>query len=173
MPPARGTYCQQTTMAMPVYQPGQGMMIDVGQYPQGAENVLMKQMGQQPMAAPTLMNHYAAKHQPNQHPGYFLQARGGKDKLVTSVNTNPCPTSTHNYTLVASILLKTINVDATTTTQWAILDSGARSHFLTTNAPATIIVLATVPLIACLPNGDKVQSTYTCTLNLPDLLASA
>jgi hypothetical protein len=27
MPLASGTYCQQTTMAMPVYQPSQGMMI--------------------------------------------------------------------------------------------------------------------------------------------------
>jgi hypothetical protein len=54
----------------------------------------------------------------------------------------------------------------------AILDSGATSHFLTTNAPATKIVLAAVPIIACLPN-DKVQSTHTCTLDLPDLPASA
>jgi hypothetical protein len=83
------------------------------------------------------------------------------------------PNPTHNYTLAASILLKTINVDAATIKQWAILDSGATSHFLTTNAPATNIVLAAVPLIARLPNGDKVQSTHTCTLNLPDLPAGA
>ena len=30
---------------------------------------------------------------------------------------------------------------------------------------------ADVPLIARLPNGDKVQSTHTCTLDLPDLPA--
>jgi hypothetical protein len=47
------------------------------------------------------------------------------------------------------------------------------SHFLATNAPAINILLAAVPLIACLPNGDKVQSTHTCTLNLPDLPAGA
>ncbi len=47
------------------------------------------------------------------------------------------------------------------------------SHFLTTDAPATNILLAAVPLIAHLPNGDKVQSTHTCTLDLPDLLAGA
>jgi hypothetical protein len=66
MPQANGTYPQQTTMAMPVYQPGQGI-----QYPQGARNILMMQMGQQLMAAPLLMNHYVPNQQPNQMLGYF------------------------------------------------------------------------------------------------------
>jgi hypothetical protein len=43
--PQAGTYHQQMTMAMPVYQPGQGMMMNVGQYPQGARNMPMMQMG--------------------------------------------------------------------------------------------------------------------------------
>jgi hypothetical protein len=97
----------------------------------------------------------------------------GSNNLVTSVNTNHCLTPTHNYALAASILLKTINVDAATIKQLAILGSRAMSHFLTTDAPATNIVLAAVPLIDRLPNRDKVQSTHTCTLNLPDLPASA
>ncbi len=71
MPQANGTYHQQMTMAMPVYQPGQGMMMNVGQYPQSTGNMLMMQMGQQPMAAPMLMNHYAPNQQPNQMLGYF------------------------------------------------------------------------------------------------------
>jgi hypothetical protein len=71
MPPASGTYRQQRTMAMPVYQPGQAMMMNVGQYPQRAGNVPMMQMGQQPTAVPMLMNHYAPNQQPNQQPGYF------------------------------------------------------------------------------------------------------
>jgi hypothetical protein len=65
MPPNNGTYCQQTTMAMLVYQLGQGMMMNVAQYPQGAGSMLMMQMGQQPMVAPMLMNHYAPNHQLN------------------------------------------------------------------------------------------------------------
>jgi hypothetical protein len=69
--PQANTYHQQMTMTMPVYQPGQGMMMNVGQYPQGAGNMPMMQMGQQPMAAPMLMNHYAPNQQPNQMPGYF------------------------------------------------------------------------------------------------------
>jgi len=82
-------------------------------------------------------------------------------------------TPTHNYALVASVLLRTITTDTVTIKRWAILDSGATSHFLTTDAPATNIVPADVPLIAHLPNGDKVQSTHTCTLDLPDLPAGA
>jgi hypothetical protein len=69
--PQASTYCQQTTMAMPVYQPGQGMMMNVGQFLQGARNMLMIQMGQQTMAVPMVMNHYAPNQQPNQMPGYF------------------------------------------------------------------------------------------------------
>jgi hypothetical protein len=71
MPPTSSTYRQQTTMAMLVYQPSQGMMMNVGQYLQSAGNVPMMQMNQQPTAAPMLMNHYASSQQPNQQPGYF------------------------------------------------------------------------------------------------------
>jgi hypothetical protein len=163
-------------MAMPVHQPGQGMMMKVGQYPPSTGNMPMMQMGQQPMAVPMMINYYAPKQQPNQQPnqqsGYFWWAGAGSNKLVTSVNTNCCLTPTHNYALAASILLKTINVDAATIKRWAILDSGATSHLLTTDAPATNIILAAVPLIARLPNRDKMQSIHTCTLNLPDLPVS-
>jgi hypothetical protein len=71
VPQANCTYRQQTTMAMTVYQPGQGMMMNVNQYPQNARNMPMMQMGQQLMAAPMLMNNYAPNQQPNQMPGYF------------------------------------------------------------------------------------------------------
>ena len=71
MPQAYGTFRQQTTMAMPVYQPGQGMMMNIGQYPQSAGNVLMMQMGHQPTAVPMLMNHYAPNQQPSKQLGYF------------------------------------------------------------------------------------------------------
>ncbi len=101
--------------------------------------------------------------------GYFRQAGVGSDKLVTSIKTNLLPTPTHNYALAAPILLKTIYVNAATIKRWAILDSRVTSLFLTTNTPATNIVLAAVPLIACLPNSDKVQLTHTRTLDLLDL----
>ncbi len=128
MPPSRGTYRQQKTMAMLVYQSGQGMMINIGQYQPSAGNMPMMQMGQQLNPAPMMMNYYAPNQQPNQQPGYFWREGAGCNELVTSVNTNCCSTPTHNYALVASILLKTINADAAAIKQWAILDYGARNH---------------------------------------------
>jgi hypothetical protein len=56
---------------------------------------------------------------------------------------------------------------------WAILDSGATSNFLTTNAPATNVQPADKPLVAQLPNGAQVQLTHTCLLNLPMLPKAA
>ncbi len=52
---------------------------------------------------------------------------------------------------------------------WAILDSGATSHFLTTSAPATNIFPTAMPIIAHLLNGNRVHSTHTCSLNFPSL----
>jgi hypothetical protein len=63
--------------------------------------------------------------------------------------------------------------NATTIKQWAILDSRGTSHFLTTDALVTNILPAAAPLIARLPNDDKVQPTHTYTLDLPDLLSTA
>jgi hypothetical protein len=64
------------TMAMLVYQPGQGMMMNVRQYPPNASNVPMMQMGQQPLMATMMMNHYAPNQQPNQQPGTFDEMGG-------------------------------------------------------------------------------------------------
>jgi hypothetical protein len=58
-------------MAMPVNQPGQGMMMNAGQYPPRARNMFLIQMGQQPTAAPMMTNYNAPNQQPNQQTGYF------------------------------------------------------------------------------------------------------
>ena len=120
-----------------------------------------------PYAAPNQQPQYQANQQ--QQGYYFLQAGAGSNKLDIPVNLSRRPIPTQNYALAAAILLKTILTDAATIRNWAIIDSGATSHFLTTDAPATNIIPVTVPLIAYLPNGDKVQSTHTCTLELPNL----
>ena len=56
---------------------------------------------------------------------------------------------------------------------WAILDSSATSHFLTSTAPATNIQPTTTPIVARLPNGECMTSTHTCTLDIPALPAAA
>jgi hypothetical protein len=74
---------------------------------------------------------------------------------------------------VILLLVRTINTDAETIKRWAILDSGATSHFLTTDAPALHITPTLTPITARLPNGDRVYSTHTCTLDLPALPPNA
>ena len=60
-----------------------------------------------------------------------------------------------------------------TINKWAILDSGATSNFLTTGAHVTNIQPTQTPIVARLPNGDKVRSTHTGTLDLPGLPSAA
>jgi len=64
-------------------------------------------------------------------------------------------------------------LDIDTVKNWAILDSGTTSHFLTSMAPATNITPTTKPIVARLPNGERVTSTHTCTLDIPALPVAA
>jgi hypothetical protein len=66
MPTISGNYRQRTTMAMPVYQPGQPMINFVGQNPAGAEPIPMMQMMQpvrQQMKMPMMTPYYAPYQQ--------------------------------------------------------------------------------------------------------------
>ncbi len=55
---------------------------------------------------------------------------------------------------------------------WAILDSGATRNFLMTAAPMTNMHPTNKPIVAWLPNGERIHSTLTCTLNISALPAS-
>ena len=91
-----------------------------------------------------------------------------------NVNLSPrCPTPTQNYALAAKALLRTVQLNTDAIKNWAILNSGATSHFLTSTATATNIQPTTTPIIARLPNGERVTSTHTCTLDIPALPAAA
>jgi len=57
--------------------------------------------------------------------------------------------------------------------EWAILDLGATSHFLVTEAPMTNVQPSINPLIVRLPDGTQVRSTVTCILALPKLPEAA
>lgn len=53
----------------------------------------------------------------------------------------------------------------------AILDSGAIGHILVAGAPAVNVVPEKNPINILLPNGKRIQSTHTCNLDIPWLLA--
>ena len=73
------------------------------------------------------------------------------------------------YAEAANSLLSTINIDNKNIHDWAILDSGATSHFLVTKAPTKDRQIANSPLQVRLPDGARVASTHTCTLDIPQL----
>ena len=52
---------------------------------------------------------------------------------------------------------------------WAILDYGASSHFLISNAPGQNKEIATTPLHITLSNSVTVQSSHTANIALPQL----
>ena len=67
----------------------------------------------------------------------------------------------------ANKILSTFDINMKSIKDWAILDSGATSHFLVTTAPITNITPASNPLTVKLTDGACVSSTHTYTLNLP------
>ena len=71
------------------------------------------------------------------------------------------------FSYAAEKLLRTINFDLEDIKNWAILDSGATSHFLVVDAPADDVTVATNPISVRQPDGAKVQSSHTCNLKIP------
>ena len=84
-----------------------------------------------------------------------------------------CPAQRSRYAYAANDLLSTIKFTADNIKEWAILDSGATSHFLVTDAPVRHREVASDPLIVRLPDGARVKSTHTCELNLSQLPSAA
>ena len=67
----------------------------------------------------------------------------------------------------AASLFPTVPLTDKSWLKWAILDSGASSHFPVANAPCTNMQVATSPLRIRLPNKVFVTSSHTCDLDLP------
>ena len=83
------------------------------------------------------------------------------------------PIQKSRYVYEANSLLSTIRLTKENTKDWAILDSGATSHFLIVEAPMRQSEVAGDPLIVRLPDGARVKSTHTCELNLSQLPRTA
>ena len=70
-------------------------------------------------------------------------------------------------------MLKTINFNLEEVKDWTVLDSGATSHFLVTDASATGISVATNPITVTIPDGTKLTSTHKRECDLPILPKTA
>ena len=73
------------------------------------------------------------------------------------------------YAFAAEKLLRTINFDIEDIREWAILDSGATSHFLVVDAPVDEVERTNRPINVRQPDGAIVTSTHTCSLQIPGL----
>ena len=69
--------------------------------------------------------------------------------------------------------LSTVDINLKNIKEWAILDSGASSHFLVVGAPVTNKQVAVAPISVTLPYGDQVHSTHIGDLDMPQLTKSA
>ena len=76
---------------------------------------------------------------------------------------------TGQYQFAAQALLKTVYLSLDEIKNWAILDSGATSHFLVTQAPAINIRPTQRPITARIPDGSTITSTKEYELDLPSL----
>ena len=85
---------------------------------------------------------------------------------ITTLTPTPYTPSRHTYHKSANTYshagtswLKTIDLNLDDIEQWAILDSGATSNFLLTNAPIDDEQQTLNPITAKLPDGRRVTST--------------
>ena len=70
-------------------------------------------------------------------------------------------------------LLKIYDVSKENSKDWAVLDSGATSHFLVVDTTATKVTPATNPVTVTIPDGSTLKSTHVRKLDLPRLPMAA
>ena len=95
--------------------------------------------------------------------------------MPTQFRRNPDSQSaiTRRYGYAASSILSTIQFDRQNIIKWAILDSGATSHYIMTTAPVRNKIKAINPVTVTMPNGTRVASTHECELDIPLLPQAA
>ncbi len=77
------------------------------------------------------------------------------------------------FAFAAHQLLQKVDIDMDNIKEWAIMDSGATSHFLVTDVHVANVSPAIKPLNVQIPNGEMVSTTHTCELDLPKLPPAA
>ena len=84
-----------------------------------------------------------------------------KNKLQT-----PQCEYSNQLTYAASVLLTKITLMDKNAIKWAILDSGASSHFILSTTPCQNKAKSDHPLTIRLPNGDAVITSHICELDI-------
>ena len=79
------------------------------------------------------------------------------------------PLTRRQYAYAAKKLLKTVDFNIENIREWAILDSGATSHFLIIDAPVNDISTTMNPINVRQPDWACVASTHTHSLQIPNL----
>ena len=106
---------------------------------------------------------YSERHKKQSHKSrYALAAR----KLLANVGVptwQPPPKS----------LISTINTNLANIREWAILDSGASSHFLQVDAPLLQKKKTANPIVVTVANGEKASSTHEGFIDVPGLPTAA
>ena len=77
-----------------------------------------------------------------------------KSKCIQQHNLYP---TSNKYEYASKALLATVDINMQNVHKWAILDSGATSHFLVIAAPTTDFQEAKNPLSVKLPDGARVS----------------
>jgi len=85
------------------------------------------------------------------------------------LNTSPFLSKQRYGVVAASALLRKIDMTEKNKLSWAILDSGASSHFLISNTPVQNKEIATTPLHITLPIDATVKSSHTADIAPPQL----
>ena len=67
------------------------------------------------------------------------------------------PLTRQQYAYAAEKLLKTVDFDIENIKEWAILESGATSHFLVVDAPVDDVMAAESPINVEQPDGTCVS----------------
>ena len=97
--------------------------------------------------------------------GAMLQNQN-KPAIISSYNKS-------RYTHATNKFLKIIHLNPHNIKNWAILDSGATSSFLMTNAHTSKVIPTKDPITVTLPGNTKILSTHNCELDLPQLPKAA
>ena len=101
---------------------------------------------------------------PHHHSFHSIQADQSSLHCTLDLNT-----SLPRFQFAANALLHTVDINMTNIKEWAILVSGATSHFLVTEAPTSEMTIATMSIKVTATYGLQVQSTHTYQLAIPEL----